>query len=172
MVYQFSSYDTRLGQNEVVVTKKITRAVARIKQGRQNILELGNLDAKRDWGHAKDYVEAMWLMLQKEEPEDYVIATGETHTVREFVELAFEEVGISIEWKGKGEDEIGMNSETGDEIIKINPRYYRPAEVEVLLGDPSKAEKELGWERKISFKELVSGMVSYDLKYDDFGGIE
>jgi GDPmannose 4,6-dehydratase len=159
-------------RGETFVTKKITRAVARIKQGRQNILELGNLDAKRDWGHAKDYVEAMWLMLQKEEPEDYVIATGETHTVREFVELAFEEVGISIEWKGKGEDEIGMNSETGDKIIKINPRYYRPAEVEVLLGDPSKAEKELGWERKISFKELVSGMVSYDLKYDDFGGIE
>tara|TARA_B100002051_G_C16743793_1_gene646096 strand:+ start:1035 stop:2072 length:1038 start_codon:yes stop_codon:yes gene_type:complete len=159
-------------RGETFVTKKITRAVARIKQGRQEILELGNLDAKRDWGHAKDYVEAMWLMLQKEEPEDYVIATGETHTVREFVELAFEEVGIIIEWKGKGEDEVGINSETGDKIVKINPRYYRPAEVEILLGDPSKAERELGWERKISFKELVSGMVSYDLKYDDFGGIE
>ncbi|MBI51989.1 MAG: GDP-mannose 4,6-dehydratase [Chloroflexi bacterium] len=159
-------------RGETFVTKKITRAVARIKQGRQEILELGNIDAKRDWGHAKDYVEAMWLMLQKEEPEDYVIATGETHTVREFVELAFEEVGISIEWKGKGEDEIGMNSETGDKIVKINPRYYRPAEVEILLGDPSKAERELGWERKISFKELVSGMVNYDLKYNDFGGIE
>ena len=101
-----------------------------------------------------------------------MIATGETHTVREFVELAFEEVGIIIEWKGKGEDEVGINSETGDKIVKINPRYYRPAEVEILLGDPSKAERELGWERKISFKELVSGMVSYDLKYDDFGGIE
>ena len=159
-------------RGETFVTKKISKAVARIKKGEQEYLELGNLDAKRDWGHARDYVEAMWLMLQQDEPSDFVIATGETHTVREFVELAFKEVGYSIEWKGKNEHEVGIDVKNGNELIKINPRYYRPAEVEVLLGDPQKAERELGWKRQVSFEELVTSMVKYDLEYDDFGGEE
>jgi GDPmannose 4,6-dehydratase len=159
-------------RGETFVTKKISKAVARIKKGEQEYLELGNLDAKRDWGHARDYVEAMWLMLQQDEPSDFVIATGETHTVREFVELAFKEVGYSIEWKGKNENEIGIDVINGNELIKINPKYYRPAEVEVLLGDPQKAERELGWKTKVSFEELVASMVKYDLEYDDYGGEE
>ena len=130
------------------------------------------MDAKRDWGHAKDFVYAQWLMLQQDEPQDYVIATGETHTVREFVEVAFKEVGINIEWKNTGVDEKGIDKGTGKVLVEVDKKYFRPAEVELLLGDPSKAEKELGWERKVSFKELVSGMVKYDLENDDFGGKE
>jgi GDPmannose 4,6-dehydratase len=159
-------------RGETFVTKKITQAVARITQGRQDILTLGNMDAKRDWGHAKDFVYAQWLMLQQDEPKDYVIATGETHTVREFVEFAFEEVGISIEWQGSGVEEKGIDRNTGKVLVEIDERYFRPVEVELLLGDPSKAEKELDWKRKVSFRELVSEMVRYDLENDDFGGIE
>lgn len=159
-------------RGETFVTKKITQAVARIKQGRQDLLTLGNMDAKRDWGHAKDFVYAQWLMLQQDEPKDYVIATGETHTVREFVELAFAEVGIVIEWEGEGVLERGSNSKTGKVLVKVDERYFRPTEVELLLGDPSKAERELGWKRDVSFKDLVSGMVKYDLENDNFGGAE
>ncbi len=159
-------------RGETFVTKKITQAVARIHQGRQQVLNLGNLDAKRDWGHAKDYVYAQWLMLQQDVPRDYVIATGETHSVREFVTLAFREVGIDIEWKGEGIDEKGIDVKTGRVLVEVDKRYFRPAEVELLLGDPSRAERELGWKREISFQELVSGMVKYDLEYDNYGGEE
>ena len=130
------------------------------------------MDAKRDWGHAKDFVYAQWLMLQQDKPQDYVIATGETHTVREFVELSFQEVGVDIEWQGTGIDEKGIDNSTGKVLVEIDEKYFRPAEVELLLGDPSKAEKELGWKRQISFQELVSGMVKYDLENDNFGGKE
>jgi len=156
-------------RGETFVTKKITKAVAAISQNKQEILQLGNLDSKRDWGHAKDFVYAQWLMLQQETPQDYVIATGEMRTVREFVDVAFREVGINIDWQGKGVDEKGINTKTGKVIVEVNKRYFRPTEVELLLGDPSKAEKELGWKRKISFNDLVSGMVKYDLKYDKYG---
>jgi len=159
-------------RGETFVTKKITQAVARIYQGRQNVLKLGNLDAKRDWGHAKDFVYAQWLMLQQDKPQDYVIATGETHTVREFVELSFKEVDIDIEWQGIGVEEKGIDGNTGKVLVEIDEKYFRPAEVELLLGDPSKAEKELGWKRQVSFKELVSGMVKYDLENENFGGKE
>jgi GDPmannose 4,6-dehydratase len=159
-------------RGETFVTKKITQAVARIHQGRQQVLKLGNIDAKRDWGHAKDFVYAQWLMLQQDDPVDYVIATGETHTVREFVELAFKEVGVNIEWQGQGVNEKGVDTKTGTILVEIDERYFRPAEVELLLGDPAKAEKELNWKRKVSFQELVSGMVKYDLEYDNFGGSE
>jgi GDPmannose 4,6-dehydratase len=159
-------------RGETFVTKKITQAVARIKQGRQEVLKLGNIDAKRDWGHARDYVEAMWLMLQQDVPKDYVIATGETHTVREFVTLAFAETGVEIDWQGEGIEEKGIDRATGKVLVQIDPRYFRPAEVELLLGDPSKAERELGWTRKVSFRELVAGMVAYDLENDQFGGRE
>ena len=146
------------------VTRKITEAIAKIKFGVQDYLELGSLDAKRDWGHAKDYVNAMWLMLQQDTPSDYVIATGETHKVREFVELAFECAGISIEWHGEGLNEVAMENTTGKVVLKINPKYYRPAEVELLLGDPSKADKALGWVRETSFAELVQRMVANDME--------
>lgn len=146
------------------VTRKITDAVARIKLGVQNCLELGNLDAKRDWGHSSDYVRAMWLMLQQDNPDDYVVATNETRTVREFVETAFSKVGIIIEWSGHDAEEVGRNKETGDIIVKINPDYYRPAEVDILIGNPEKAERVLGWERKVSFDELVERMVKNDLQ--------
>lgn len=145
------------------VTRKITDAVARIKLGVQDHMELGNMDSKRDWGHSKDYVHAMWLMLQQDKADDYVVATGETRTVREFVELAFGHVGIDVEWKGQGVDEIGVDKATGKTIVTINPKFFRPAEVEVLLGDPAKAEKVLGWKRNISFSQLVEGMVKNDL---------
>ncbi len=154
------------------VTKKITQAVARIHQGRQKVLKLGNIDAKRDWGHAKDFVYAQWLMLQQNKPQDYVIATGEAHTVREFVELAFKEVNVQIKWQGHGINEQGIDDKTGDILVQIDKKYFRPAEVELLLGDPSKAEKELGWKRQVSFQDLVSGMVRYDLANDNFGGDE
>lgn len=146
------------------VTRKITYAVARIKQGVQDHLELGNLDAKRDWGHAKDYVHAMWMLLQNDKPEDYVIATNETRTVREFVETAFKHVDIEIEWEGEGVNEIGKDKATGKTLVKVNPEFFRPAEVEVLLGNPAKAEAELGWEREISFAELVERMVKNDME--------
>lgn len=146
------------------VTRKITDAVARIKQGIQDHLELGNMDAKRDWGHSKDYVEAMWRMLQQNQADDYVIATNETRTVREFVEIAFKTVDIDVEWQGEGVDEIGIDKATGKTIVKINPVFFRPAEVEILLGDATKAEKALGWERKISFAELVERMVKNDME--------
>ena len=146
------------------VTRKITDAVARIKLGVQDYVELGNLDSKRDWGHSKDYVNAMWLMLQQERPDDYVIATNETRTVREFVEVAFAHVGISINWCGNGVDEIGNDIKTNKTVVKINPKYFRPAEVDVLLGDPAKAEQALGWRRDISFSDLVKRMVDNDLE--------
>ena len=144
------------------VTRKITDAVARIKLGVQDHLELGNMDSKRDWGHSKDYVKAMWLLLQ-DHADDYVIATNETRTVREFVEVAFGHVGIEIEWEGTGVDEIGKDKATGKTIVKVNPQFFRPAEVDILLGNPAKAEKELGWKREISFSQLVERMVKNDL---------
>jgi GDPmannose 4,6-dehydratase len=156
-------------RGETFVTKKITKAVANISKGKQEFLTLGNIDAKRDWGHAKDFVEAMWLMLQQDKPKDYVIATGKTYTVREFVNLAFAEIDINLEWNGQGQDEIAKDPKTGKTLVKIDPKYYRPAEVELLLGDPSKAQKDLGWTAKTSLKELVSEMVQYDLKYDSYG---
>jgi len=159
-------------RGETFVTKKITKAVARIHQGRQSLLKLGNMNAKRDWGHARDFVYAQWLMLQQDKPKDYVIATGETHTVREFVELSFKEVGITINWIGEGINEKGFNAKSGDLLVEIDEKYFRPAEVELLLGDPSMAEKELGWKRKVTFQELVSGMVKYDLEHEGYGGLE
>ncbi|SEW07732.1 GDP-mannose 4,6-dehydratase [[Clostridium] fimetarium] len=146
------------------VTRKITDAVSRIKQNVQDHIELGNMDAKRDWGHSKDYVNAMWLMLQQETPDDYVIATNETRTVREFVEIAFRCVDIEVEWSGEGINEIGKDKATGKEIVKINPQFFRPAEVEILIGDPAKADTNLGWEREIPFAELVERMVKNDMK--------
>jgi len=159
-------------RGETFVSKKITQAVARIYQGRQQVLKLGNMNAKRDWGHAKDFVYAQWLMLQQDNPKDYVIATGEAHTVREFVELAFQEVEIAIKWQGQGVNEKGINIKTGKILVEVDKKYFRPAEVDILLGDPSKAEKELNWKRKVSFQDLVSGMVRYDLENDNFGGPE
>lgn len=150
-------------RGETFVTRKISKAVANIFKGNQDILTLGNLDAKRDWGHAKDYVYAQWLMLQQDKPEDFVIATGETHTVREFVEIAFQQVGIKIEWTGTGIDEIGIDQSTNKPLVRVDRKYFRPAEVELLLGDPTKAEKKLGWKRSVTFKELVSEMVQNDL---------
>jgi len=145
------------------VTRKITDAVARIKLGVQDFLELGNMDSKRDWGHSKDYVKAMWLMLQQEIPDDYVIATNETRTVREFVEIAFKCVNIDIEWQGTGVDEIGIDKDTKNTLVRVNPAFFRPAEVDILLGNPEKAENVLGWRRDVSFSELVERMVKNDL---------
>jgi len=156
-------------RGETFVTKKITKGVAAIKKGKQEKISLGNLNAKRDWGHAKDYVEAMWMMLQLPEPKDFVIATGETHSIRKFAELAFQYIDIEIQWKGEGKDEIGINADTNEVLIDINPRYYRPAEVEVLQGDITKAKAELNWTPKITLKELVDEMVQYDLDHDDYG---
>lgn len=149
-------------RGETFVTRKITMAAVRMKEGVQDKLYLGNLDAKRDWGFAGDYVEAMWLMLQQDVPEDYVIATGKMHSVREFVELAFKEVGIEIEWQGEGIDEVGVDVATGDVVVMIDPRYYRPTEVELLIGDPSKAKENLGWEAKMGIEELVKLMIAGD----------
>lgn len=146
------------------VTRKITDAVARIKLGVQDHLELGNMDSKRDWGHSKDYVKAMWLMLQQDSADDYVIATNETRTVREFVEIAFSHVGIEVEWSGTGVDEVGRDKATGKVIVKVNPKFFRPAEVDILLGNPAKAEAKLGWKREIPFSELVKRMVENDMK--------
>lgn len=151
-------------RGEEFVTRKITKAVARIKNGLQEVLELGNLDAKRDWGHSKDYVKAMWLMLQQEEADDYVISTGETHPVREFVTLAFKAANMELEWHGKGENEYATLKGTDKILVKVNPKFYRPAEVELLIGDCSKAENKLGWKRKISYEQLVTLMVQNDMK--------
>jgi len=159
-------------RGETFVTKKITKAVANISKGKQKTLTLGNMDAKRDWGYAKEYVEAMWLMLQQDKPDDFVIATGKTYTVRQFVEYAFQEIGIEIEWTGNGVSEKGLNKKTKDILVEIDPRYFRPAEVDVLLGDPGKAKKILGWEAKTELRELCSKMVKYDLANDSYGGIE
>jgi len=151
-------------RGETFVTRKITRGLARIRLGLQNILYLGNLDAKRDWGHARDYVEMQWLMLQQEKPEDFVIATGEQHSVRECVELAAKELNMEITWKGRGAKEKGHNAKTGNVIVEVDPRYYRPTEVESLLGDASRARRKLGWSPKITFEELISEMVKQDLE--------
>lgn len=151
-------------RGETFVTRKITRGVAAIERGLMSKLRLGNLDAKRDWGHARDYVEGMWRIVQQEIPEDYVLATGEAHTVREFVELAFGVVGKTIEWNGDGSDEVGYDAKTGNTIIEIDPRYFRPAEVDFLLGDPSKARRKLNWSHSTSFCDLVQEMVEADLR--------
>jgi len=152
-------------RGETFVSRKITRAAARISLGMQKRLYLGNLAAKRDWGHAKDYVEAMWMMLQKEYPDDYVIATGEAHSVKEFATLAFHEVGIDLKWKGLGIEEKGQNMETGETVVEVDPRYFRPTEVDSLLGDPTKARETLGWVARVSFESLVKDMVSSDLEH-------
>ena len=151
-------------RGETFVTRKITRAVAAIHLGRQSKLYLGNLDAKRDWGHARDYVEGMWRILQQDHGDDYVLATGETHTVREFVELAFAEVGVTIEWSGIDEAEVGKCAKTGRELVAIDVRYYRPTEVDLLIGNPAKAKAKLGWEHSTPFPELVREMIQSDLK--------
>jgi len=153
-------------RGETFVTRKITKTLAEIRNGKRIIpLELGNLDAKRDWGHAKDYVEAMWLMLQQEEPEDFVIATGQQHTVREFVDAAFDYMGYSIEWVGEGLKEVAKDYGTGEVLVKINPEFYRPAEVDSLVGDCTKAKEKLGWKHNYSFTQLVEEMCKYDLEH-------
>lgn len=151
-------------RGETFVTRKITRAVARISLGLQDGLYLGNLDSLRDWGHARDYVEAMWLMLQHDEPDDFVVATGKQVSVRDFVSMAFSEVGVNIEWQGKGVEEIGKNAENGDVLVQVDPKYFRPTEVETLLGDPSKAKAKLGWEPSTTLEQMVQEMVRDDLK--------
>ena len=150
-------------RGETFVTRKITRGLKAISEGKQNVLYLGNLNAKRDWGHAKDFVRAMWMMLQQETPEDYVIATGEQYSVRQFVEEAAPYFGFDIEWYGEGEDEIGMDKKTKKTIIAVNSKYYRPTEVETLLGDSSKAQEELGWSPEITFTELVEDMCKNEI---------
>ncbi|MEE8427915.1 MAG: GDP-mannose 4,6-dehydratase [Gammaproteobacteria bacterium] len=151
-------------RGETFVTRKITRAVARIKLGLQNKIYLGNLNAKRDWGHARDYVVAQWLMLQQDKPEDYVIATGQQHSVRDFVVAAFAEIGTQIEWRGEAEKEQGVSGETGEVLVEIDQRYFRPTDVETLLGDPTKASEQLGWRATIPFVDMVKEMVQEDLK--------
>jgi len=148
-------------RGETFVTRKITRGLSRISVGEQDVLSLGNLNARRDWGHAKDFVEAMWLMLQQEEADDYVIATGEQYSVRQFVEEAAPYFGMKIVWEGEGLDEVGIDKNTGRKVIDVNPKYFRPAEVETLLGDATKAKEKLGWEPKTSFKQLVEDMCIY-----------
>jgi GDPmannose 4,6-dehydratase len=150
-------------RGETFVTRKITRAVAAIELGIQDKIYLGNLDAKRDWGHARDYVEGMWRVVQQDTPDDFVLATGETHAVREFVELAFAEVGRTVTWKGSGVDEKGVDAKSGDVLVEIDSRYFRPTEVDLLLGDPSKAHEKLGWKHTTSFKQMVKEMVAADL---------
>jgi len=158
----FNHESERRGEN--FVTRKITLGLARVKLGLQARLSLGNMDAKRDWGHARDYVEAMWLMMQQEEPDDYVIATGETHSVREFVEAAGAAAGMEIEWSGSGTEEVGRDRVTGEIVVDVDPRFYRPAEVDLLLGDPTKAREKLGWTPKISFEALAEIMMRSDLE--------
>jgi GDPmannose 4,6-dehydratase len=158
----FNHESERRGYN--FVTRKITIGLSKIKLGQQEILELGNLDAKRDWGYAKEYVEAMWLMLQHDTAEDFVIATGETHSVREFIEAACEELGIKLEWEGEGIDEVGIDKKTCKPIIKINPKYFRPTEVDLLLGNPAKAKAKLDWEAKIKFTDLAKIMTRSDFE--------
>ncbi|MBT5519544.1 MAG: GDP-mannose 4,6-dehydratase, partial [Rhodospirillales bacterium] len=151
-------------RGETFVTRKITRAVAAMTLGIGSTLYLGNIDAKRDWGHARDYVEGMWRIVQQDQSDDYVLATGETHSVREFVELTFKAAGRSITWQGEGVDEQGLDSETGEVLVEIDPRYFRPTEVDLLLGDPTKAYKVLGWKHTTSFEQLVSEMFDSDLR--------
>lgn len=158
----FNHESPRRGEN--FVTRKITRTVAKISLKQQEVLELGNLDSKRDWGHARDYVEAMWMMLQLEKPEDFVIATGKTHSVREFVEESFRFIGKQIEWRGFGVDEVGVEKGTEVVRVKVNPKYFRPTEVDLLLGDASKAKRILGWSPKVQFLELVKDMMTADLE--------
>ena len=151
-------------RGETFVTRKITRGVAAIELGLEEVLHLGNLEAKRDWGHARDYVEGMWLILQQERPDDYVLATGESHTVREFVELAFAQVGRRVAWHGEGTDEQGVDAKSGQVLVRVDPRYFRPTEVDELIGDPAKARRVLGWQHRTSFADLVREMVEEDLK--------
>ncbi|GFY41608.1 GDP-mannose 4,6 dehydratase [Trichonephila inaurata madagascariensis] len=151
-------------RGETFVTRKITRSVAKILLNQQDCVELGNLDSKRDWGHARDYVEAMWMMMQQEKPEDFVIATGESHSVREFVEVAFKHIGIEIVWEGSGLEEVGKEKETGIVRVKVNTRYFRPTEVDFLLGDSTKAKEKIGWKPKTSFEQLVHEMVDSDIE--------
>jgi GDPmannose 4,6-dehydratase len=150
-------------RGETFVTRKITRAVAAIHLGKQDCLYMGNIDARRDWGHARDYVEGMWRILQQEQPDDYVLATGETHTVRSFIEMAFREVGIEIAWEGKGVEETGRCTKSGRTLVRIDPRYFRPTEVDLLIGDPAKARAKLGWTHTVGLKELCAEMVASDL---------
>jgi GDPmannose 4,6-dehydratase len=150
-------------RGETFVTRKITRAVAAIKQGFQEKLYLGNLDAKRDWGHAREYVRGMWLMLQQEEADDYVLATGETTIVRDFVSKAFSETGVTLNWSGKGVDEKGTCAETGKVLVEVDPRYFRPTEVELLIGDPTKAKEKLGWVHETKWEQLCAEMVAADM---------
>ena len=150
-------------RGETFVTRKITRAVAALQHGLQEQLYLGNLDSKRDWGHARDYVQGMWLMMQQDKPDDYVLATGEMHSVREFVELAFAEIGRGITWEGSGLQEKGMDAKSGETLVAIDPRYFRPTEVDLLLGDPSKAAEKLGWKHRSTFGQLVKEMVAADI---------
>lgn len=159
-------------RGETFVTRKITMAAARIVRGLQDCFYMGNIDARRDWGYAKDYVKMMWMMLQQEKPDDYVVATGEMHTVREFIVKTFEHVEHPIEWKGKGVDEVGIDTKTGKTVMRIDPRYFRPAEVEQLLGDPSKAKKQLGWVPEVKFEQLVKIMIEGDLRLLDKPGYE
>lgn len=158
----FNHESPRRGEN--FVTRKITRSVAKIYLNQLEYFELGNLDSKRDWGHAMDYVEAMWMMLQRDTPSDYVIATGETHSVREFVEASFRYIGRQIIWEGEGVDEIGIEQDTGIVRVRINPKYFRPTEVDLLLGDASKAKRELNWAPKVTFMELVNDMMAADIE--------
>jgi len=157
-------------RGETFVTRKITRAVAAINAGRDECLYIGNLNARRDWGHARDFVEGMWLMLQQDEPDDYVLATGEAHSVREFVELAFAEVGISLRWTGSGVDECGICTKSGRVLVRVDPRYFRPTEVDELLGSAEKARRKLGWSHKVSFRELVREMVREDVRLTEGQG--
>ncbi len=159
-------------RGETFVTRKITMAAARIHRGMQDCLYMGNIDARRDWGYAKDYVRMMWMMLQQDEPDDYVVATGEMHTVREFIEKAFARLGHTIEWRGKGVEEVGIDTSTNKAVVRIDPRYFRPAEVDQLLGDPSKAKAKLGWVPEVKFEELVKIMVDGDLRLLDKPGYE
>jgi GDPmannose 4,6-dehydratase len=154
-------------RGETFVTRKITMAVARIHRGLQDCLYMGNIDALRDWGYAPDYVKMMWMMLQQEQPDDFVVATGEMHTVREFIEKSFGSVGHQIEWQGKDEAEIGIDTTTNKTVVRIDPRYYRPTEVEQLLGDPTKAKEKLGWVPEVKFAELVKIMTAGDIRLLD-----
>ena len=158
----FNHESPRRGEN--FVTRKITLSLARIRYGKQQTLRLGNMEAKRDWGFAKDYVEMMWMMLQQDEPDDYVVATGETHTVREFVERSAELAGFEIEWEGEGSEEQGRDRKTGRVVVEVDPKFYRPAEVELLIGDPTKAKQKLGWEPQVKFAALVEMMMKADLE--------
>jgi len=154
-------------RGETFVTRKVSRGLARIKLGLDETLFMGNLDAKRDWGYAKDYVEGMWMMLQQDKPDDYVLATNETHTVREFIELSSKRLGFDLEWRGEGLKEEGVDKKTGKVLIKIDPTYFRPAEVDLLIGDPAKAKKAIGWEPKVKFEELVELMTDADLEREE-----